>query len=119
MSKYVDVYVMPVKKDKIDEYRLFAEASGRLWRQNGALEVVEAIADNVKSGVHTSFPQAVKLEPDEVVVVSWISYQSREDCDRIKQAVMKDPLFANMSPDTIPVDGKRMFFGGFKSIVDM
>jgi uncharacterized protein YbaA (DUF1428 family) len=73
----------------------------------------------VKSGVHTSFPQAVKLEPDEIVVVSWITFKSREDRDRINPLVMKDPLFANMSPDTIPVDGKRMFWGGFRSLVEV
>lgn len=118
MSKYVDVYVMPVQKSKIEEYRLFAEASAKLWRQHGALEVVEVIAEDVKPGVHTSFPQAVKLEPDEIVVVSWITFRSREDRDWINPAVMKNPLFANMGPDTVPVDGKRMFFGGFKSIVE-
>jgi uncharacterized protein YbaA (DUF1428 family) len=119
MSKYVDVYVMPVQKAKIDQYRQFAESSGKLWRQHGALEVVEVIAEDVKSGVHTSFPQAVKLEPDEIVVVSWITFKSREDRDRINPLVMQDPLFANMSPDTIPVDGKRMFWGGFRSLVEV
>jgi uncharacterized protein YbaA (DUF1428 family) len=119
MSKYVDVYVMPVKKAKLDEYRLFAEASGKLWKQFGALEVVEVVAEDVKSGEQTSFPQAVQLEPDEIVVVSWISFRSREDRDRINPEVMKDPLFATMGPDTIPVNGKRMFWGGFDTLVQV
>ena len=85
--------------------------SPSLRASSGVSKVVEVIAEDVKSGVHTSFPQAVKLEPDEIVVVSWISFRSREDRDRINPLVMKDPLFANMGPDTIPVDGKRMFWG--------
>lgn len=119
MSRYIDVYVLPVKRDKIDDYRKFAEASGKIWRQHGALEVVEVIAEDVKPGTHTSFPQSVKLEADEVVVVSWIAFRSREDRDRINPLVMKDPLFAEMGPDLVPVDGKRMFWGGFKSLVEL
>ncbi len=119
MSRYIDVYVLPVKKHKIDDYRKFAEASGHLWRQHGALEVVEVTADDVKPGVHTSFPQSVKLDADEIVVVSWVAFRSREDRDKIKREVMKDPLFAAMGPDSVPVDGQRMFWGGFQSLVEL
>jgi PhnB protein len=117
MNTYTDLYVMPVKTAKIEDYRRFAEDSCKVWLVHGALSVTEYIADDAKPGVHTSFPQSVKLEPDEVVAVAVLTFRSREDCARIKAAVMKDPIFANMSPDTIPVDGKRMFFGGFKPFV--
>jgi uncharacterized protein YbaA (DUF1428 family) len=119
MSKFIDVYVLPVPKDKLDAYRRLAEDMAKVWRKHGALEVVELIAEDIKPGVNTSFPQAVKLEPHETVVVSWITFGSRTDRDRISGAVMKDPLFANMDPATMPVDGKRMFWGGFKPLVTM
>jgi PhnB protein len=119
MTTYTDVYVLPVKKAKLDDYQRFAEATSKAWLKHGALSVTEYIADDVKPGVHTSFPQAVKLEAGEVVAVATLTFRSREDCERIKSAVMKDPVFANMGPDTVPVDGKRMFWGGFKPIVEM
>ena len=119
MSTYTDVYVLPVKKAKLEDYRRFAKESGKVWRAHGALGVTEYIADDVKPGVHTSFPQSVTLETDEIVVVATITFRSREDRDRIKTAVMKDPVFANMTPDTVPVDGKRMFWGGFNVLLAM
>jgi uncharacterized protein YbaA (DUF1428 family) len=117
MSTYTDLYVMPVKTARIEDYRRFAEDSRKVWLAHGALSVTEYIADDAKPGVNTSFPQSVKLEPDEVVAVAALTFRSREDSARIKAAVMKDPIFANMNPDTVPVDGRRMFFGGFKLFV--
>ncbi len=117
MNTYTDVYVMPVKAARIEDYQRFADASRKVWLAHGALSVTEYIADDAKPGVHTSFPQSVKLEPDEIVAIAVLTFRSREDCTRVKTAVFKDPLFASMGPDTIPVDGKRMFFGGFKPFV--
>ena len=117
MNTYTDFYVMPVKTARLDDYRHFAEESRKVWLAHGALSVTEYIADDAKPGVHTSFPQSVKLEADESIAVAVLTFASREDCARVKAAVFKDPMFADMGPDTIPVDGKRMFFGGFKSFV--
>jgi PhnB protein len=117
MSTYTDVYVMPVKAAKLEDYKRFAVNSRKVWLAHGALSVTEFIADDAKLGVHTSFPQSVKLEADEIVAVAILTFRSRDDCARIKAAVMKDPVFADMTPDTIPVDGKRMFFGGFVPFV--
>jgi PhnB protein len=117
MTTFTEFYVMPVKKARLEDYRQFAEASSKAWRAHGALCVTEYIAEDAKPGVHTSFPRSVKLEDDEVVAVATLVFRSREDCARIKAAVMKDPVFANMGPGTVPVDGKRMFWGGFKPIV--
>jgi PhnB protein len=117
MATYTDLYVMPVKAAKIEDYRRFADESRKVWLAHGALSVTEYIADDAKPGVHTSFPQSVKLEADEIVVVAVLTFRSSEDCARVKAAVFEDPMFANMGPDTIPVDGKRMFFGGFKPFV--
>jgi uncharacterized protein YbaA (DUF1428 family) len=118
-DKYVDGFVVPVPKQNVEAYRRFAEEFDRVWREYGALEVIECIADDVKPGEVTSFPQAVKLEPDETVVLSWIVYESREHRDRVNEKVMKDPRIANMDHKSMPFDGKRMFWGGFKVLVEV
>jgi len=117
MPKYVDGFIVPVPKKNLDAYQKMSTLCGEIWRGYGALEYVECIADDVKSGVTTSFPQSVKLNDDEVVVFSWITYPSREDRDRINEKVMKDPRLADM--DKTVFDGKRMIYGGFKSIVSL
>lgn len=117
MSGYTEFYVVPIKKHRLDDYRSFAEKTGKLWRAHGALSVAEFIADDAKAGVQTSFPQAVHLEPDEIVGVAMIEFASREDCARIKDAFVRDPVFANMDPIDVPVDGKRMFWGGFTTLL--
>jgi uncharacterized protein YbaA (DUF1428 family) len=117
---YVDGFVVPVPKDKIDAYREMAERAGAVWREHGALEFRECIADDVKPGEVTSFPQAVQLKDDEVVFFSWITYNSREERDAINEKVMKDPRLSEFSnPQTMPFDGKRMFWGGFKTFVSL
>jgi len=100
----------------IDAYKQFSAKAGAIWKEHGALEYIECVADDVKAGKVTSFPQAVKLEADEVVVFSWIVYQSREDRDRINAAVMSDSRL-KMDPQDMPFDGKRLFWGGFKVLL--
>jgi uncharacterized protein YbaA (DUF1428 family) len=117
MGKYVDGFVLPVPKANVEAYRKMASDAGEIWREYGALEFVECIAEDVKPGKLTSFPQSVKLEPDETVVFSWIVYESRAHRDEINEKVMKDPRIANMDPKSMPFDGKRMIFGGFEVLV--
>jgi uncharacterized protein YbaA (DUF1428 family) len=117
MTKYVDGFVVPVPKDRLDDYRRLAREAGAVWREYGALEFVEAVADDVQAGEHTSFPQAVKLEEGETVVFSYIVYESREHRDRVNEQVMKDPRIAGMDMASAPFDGRRMFWGGFEVIV--
>lgn len=117
MSVYVDGFVIPVPKDRLADYRRLARKFGALWIKYGALEVHECAADDVKPGKLTSFPQAVKLKPDEMVVFSWIVFKSRRHRDAVNKKVMADPLMAGMPPKSMPFDGKRMFWGGFKEIV--
>jgi uncharacterized protein YbaA (DUF1428 family) len=116
---YVDGYVLPVPKKNIEAYRQMAEQASKVWREHGALEYHECIADDVKPGEVTSFPQAVKLKDDETVVFAWITYKSREDRDRVNKEVMEDPRLKDMmDPKALPFDGKRMFWGGFESFVE-
>ena len=117
-GKYVDGFVVPVPKENIEAYRQMSETMGQVWKEHGALEYVECIADDVKPGEVTSFPQAVKLQDDEVVVFSWIIYESREHRDRVMEAVMSDPRI-KMDPRTMPFDGMRMFWGGFQVLLAM
>lgn len=119
MARYVDGFVVPVPKKNVAAYRAMSRKAGKIWREYGALEYVECVADDVKPGKVTSFPQSVKLKPNELVVFAWITYKSRRDRDRIMAKVMADPRLSGMDPSTMPFDGKRMFFGGFKAIVEL
>ena len=114
---YVDGFVVPVPKENLAAYRKLARKAGKIWREYGALEYVECVADDVQPGKRTSFPQSVKLKPDETVVFSYIVYKSRAHRDRVNKAVMADPRIKDMGPEGCPFDGKRMFWGGFKQIV--
>jgi uncharacterized protein YbaA (DUF1428 family) len=115
---YVDGFVVPVPRKQLAAYRTMARKAGKVWREHGAIDYHECVADDVAVGKRTSFPRAVKLKPDEVVVFSYIVYQSRRERDRINKAVMADPrLKSMMDPKKMPFDGKRMFWGGFKSLV--
>jgi uncharacterized protein YbaA (DUF1428 family) len=119
MGKYVDGFVIPVPKANLEAYRRMAEDAGKVWREYGALAFTECVADDVKPGAITSFPQSVQLEPDETVVFAWIVYQSREHRDSVNEQVMKDPRITNMDPKSMPFDGKRMFCGGFEALVEL
>ena len=120
MAHYVDGFVVPVPKKNLAAYKRMSLKAGKLWKEFGAIDYVECVADDVKPGKHTSFPQAVKLKADEVVVFSWIVYKSRAQRDRVNAKVMKDPRMAPMmDPKKLPYDGKRMFWGGFKTIVEL
>ena len=120
MARYVDGFVVPVPKSKVDDYRRMARKAGKVWREYGALAYVECIADDVKPGKLTSFPQSVKLKAGEVVVFSWILYKSRKQRDAVNSKVMRDPRLASMmNPKTLPFDGKRMFMGGFKTLLEL
>lgn len=115
---YVDGFVLPVPKKKVEAYRKIAQKAGKVWREYGALDYKECVADDVKPGKHTSFPQSVKLKSDETVVFAYILYKSRAHRDRVNAKVMKDPRLTKMcDPKDLPFDPKRMFWGGFKVIV--
>ncbi len=117
---YVDGFVVPVPKKNLAAYRRMARKAGKVWIEHGALQYVECLADDVQPGKLTSFPQSVKLKPGEVVVFSWIVYTSRAQRDRINKQVMADLRLAEMmDPNALPFDGKRMFWGGFKAIIDL
>jgi uncharacterized protein YbaA (DUF1428 family) len=115
---YVDGFVVPLPKKSVSAYRTMARKAGKVWREYGALEFRECLADDVKVGKWTSFPRSVKLKSGETVVFSWILYKSRAHRDRVLAKVMKDPRLAKMmSAKPMPFDAKRMIYGGFKVLV--
>lgn len=118
MSNYVDGFVLPIPKRNTSAYRRMARKAAKVWLEHGALEYVECMADDVKSGKHTSFPQSVKLKRGEVVWFSYIVYKSRRHRDTVMAKVMSDSRLADMMQGkAMPFDGKRMFWGGFKVMV--
>jgi uncharacterized protein YbaA (DUF1428 family) len=118
--QYVDGFVVPVPKKNLRAYRSMALKAGKVWREHGALDYHECVADDVKVGKLTSFPRSVKLKRGETVIFSWIVYKSRAHRDRVNAKVMSDPRLASMmNPKAMPFDGKRMFFGGFTTLVDL
>jgi len=116
---YVDGFVVPVPKRKLNAYRRMAQKAGKIWREHGALEYVECVADDVKVGKRTSFPRSVKMRKGETVVFAYIAYKSRSHRDRVNAKAMKDKRLAPMMDlKALPFDARRMFFGGFKVLVD-
>jgi uncharacterized protein YbaA (DUF1428 family) len=116
---YVDGFVTPVPKKRLAVYRRMSQKMGKVWRDHGALEFRECVADDVKWGKRTSFLRAVKQKPGETVFFSYIVYKSRADRIRVNKNAMKDKRVAGMmDPKKLPFDGRRMIWGGFKVVVD-
>jgi uncharacterized protein YbaA (DUF1428 family) len=115
---YVDGFIVAVPKKNLEAYRRMAKKAGKVWREHGALDYREWVAEDVKVGKRTSFPRSVKLKPGETVIFSWITYKSRAQRDRVNAKVMADPrLKSMMDTKSLPFDAKRMIYGGFESLV--
>ncbi|HEV3178569.1 MAG TPA: DUF1428 domain-containing protein [Stellaceae bacterium] len=114
---YIDGFVAAVPTANRDAYRRHAEAAAVVFKEHGALRLVECWGDDVPDGKLTSFPMAVKKQADETVVFSWITWPSREARDAGMQKVMADPR-SKPEANPMPFDGKRLIYGGFNVIVD-
>ena len=112
---YIDGFVAAVPTANREKYRKHAAVAAEVFKKHGALKLVECWGDDVPTGKTTSFPQAVKLEPNETVVFSWVAWPSRRARDEGMKKVMDDP---RMKEQEMPFDGKRMIYGGFETIVD-
>lgn len=115
---YVDGFVVPIKKDRLEDYRKMAQEAGEVWMEHGATSYIECVADDVPEGEVTSFTMSVKREDDEVVGFAWITYESRAKRDEVMKKVMEDERFQT-PPEDPPMNMKRMFFGGFEPIVEL
>lgn len=116
---YVDGFVIPVPKKKLAAYKKMATLGSKVWKDHGALDYRECVADDVKPGKLTSFPQSVKLKKNETVIFAYIVYKSRKHRDQVNAKAMKDKRFDNMNPAAMPFDPRRMIYGGFKSLVSL
>jgi uncharacterized protein YbaA (DUF1428 family) len=111
---YVDGFVIPIPKRKVNAYLKIARRAGRIWRELGALEYRECVGDDLNIKGVAGFPGAAKARAGETVVFSWIVYKSRAHRDRVNAKIMKDPRIATMvAPGDMPFDVKRMVYGGF------
>jgi len=115
---YVDGFVIAVPKAKLNEYKTMARTAGAVWKEHGALDYVESVAEDVPYGDLTSFPRAVQAKDDETIVFSWATYKDRASRDDVMKKVMADPRLKN-SMSNAPFDGKRMIFGGFESFLEL
>jgi uncharacterized protein YbaA (DUF1428 family) len=121
--RYVDGYVLPVPKKKLEAYRRLAQAAGKIWREHGALQYVESVGDDLNVKFGTPFRRVIELKPGETVIFAWIVFKSRAHRDSVNAKVMKDPRLAKMMENMVDsksklFDHKRMVYGGFKIIVD-
>ncbi|HOP19139.1 MAG TPA: DUF1428 domain-containing protein [Parvularculaceae bacterium] len=114
---YTDGFVIAVPKDKLDAYKKMARKGCKIWMEHGALHYAECVADDVPHGKSTDFYRAVKCKEDETVIFAYIVYKSRASRDAVLKKVMADPRL-HMDPKDMPFDGKRMFWGGFKTVVE-
>lgn len=119
MAKYVDGFVLAIPKKNVDDYKKLARKGAKLWKEFGALEYVETVADDTPWGKRTSFPRSVERKNSETVVFAWITYKSKADRDRIMKKVMTDPRMEKLGEEMGYIDGARMIFGGFEVIVEM
>ncbi len=116
---YVDGFVLPIPRSKVQSYRQMSQRAGKVWKELGAVEYRECVGDDLKIKMGMPFPRLAKVKPGETVVFSWIVYKSRAHRDSVNKKVMKDPRIAKMMNDPMPFDVKRMSMGGFKVIVDL
>lgn len=114
---YVDGFLIAVPKKKLAAYKKMAKLGSKVWREHGALDYRECVADDVSWGKRTSFPRAVKQKPNETVIFSYITYKSRKHRDAVNKKAMNDKRFSNFDMKNVPFDMKRMIWGGFKTIV--
>lgn len=120
MARYVDGFVLAVPKRNLEAYKKQARKAGKIWREHGALEYCECVAEDVKAGEITSFPQSVQLKRGEVVVFSWILFKSRAHRDRVNAKVLEDPRIEDMmDAESMPFDSARMIYGGFEVLLDL
>ena len=118
---YVDGFVVPVPEGNMKQYRTMSQKAGKIWKEHGALQYVEAVGDDLDVKFGVSFTKVIKPKPGETIVFSFIVYKSRADRDKVNAKVMADPRMNKIieKGGEMPFDMKRMLYGGFKSLVDM
>lgn len=120
MSKYVDGFVLPIAKENVEKYKGMAQKAGDIWMEKGALAYYEAVGDDLENGGMLSFKTIAGASEDETVIFAWIVYESKEQRDKINEAVMNDSrMKEEMEAHGNLFDFKRMAYGGFKTLVQI
>jgi len=120
MPNYVDGFVLPLPKKNLAAYTRVAKKASKIWKEHGALDYKECIAEDFTNKCGLSFPQGIKSKPGETIVFAYIVYKSRAHRDKVNAAVMKDRrIHALCDPNDMPFDCQRMLYGGFKAIVEI
>ena len=115
---YVDGFLLPLPNDKIEEYQKIAFRAGEIWKEHGAIAYWETVGDDIAVDEMVNFSESAKCKTNEIPVLAWIIYPSREERDRINELVMADPRLNDLMDKSKPIfDFKRMSYGGFKTIV--
>jgi uncharacterized protein YbaA (DUF1428 family) len=117
MTAYVDGYLLPVPRERIEDYRRLALRAGAIWREHGALAYHECIGDDLDVEGMVPFPRLLGIAPDETVVFAWIVFASLAERDRINARVLADPRLAGGAPTSVPFDCRRIAYGGFRTLV--
>ena len=117
--RYVDGFVLPVPTKNLKAYRIISQKAGKIWKEHGALQYIEAVGDDLDNKMGISFSRMIKAKPDETIMFSFIVFKSRAARDRTNAKVMKDPrLLKMMNDEAMPFEVKRMAYGGFKMMID-
>jgi len=114
MARYVDGYVIPIKKRKVKDYLRMAKLGARLWKDHGALAYTECVGEDLRVPFGAGFRKMARLKPDETVIFAWVVFRSRAHRDKVNAAVMKDPRMGDPAMiAAMPFDPKRFAMGGF------
>lgn len=118
MNRYIDGFVIPIPKDRIEDYRRLAAQAAAVWKEHGALDYWECVGDDLDTKEMVSFTQLAQAGPDETVIFAWVVFASREHRDQANVKIMADPRLKDMMDPNKPIfDHKRMAYGGFKELV--
>lgn len=118
MPKYIDGFVIPIAKKKVEAYRKMAKLGAKMWMKYGALEYRECVGEDLNAPMGLSFPKGIQLKPGETVVFSWIVFKSRAHRDKVNAKVMSDPSMGTFEEADMPFDVTRMLYGGFEVLVE-
>ncbi|TVR96145.1 MAG: DUF1428 domain-containing protein [Trueperaceae bacterium] len=118
MAHYIDGFVLPVPRNRLEAYRRLVEAVSKIWKEHGALDYREYVGDDVVVEGTRSFTDVVAASADEAIVFGWVVFESREARDSANQRVAADPRMASLiDASNTGFEARRMAYGGFQSFV--
>ena len=118
MAHYIDGFVLPIQRERLNEYKRLAEAVAEIWKEHGALDYREYVGDDLKLEGTRSFTDLVAATEDETIVFGWVIFDSREARDLANEKVAADPRMADLiASSNSGFDAKRMAYGGFQSLI--